>query len=119
MKKNMICITCPIGCELEVEVEGDEIFVSGNNCKRGEVYAKAEVTAPKRMITSIINVEKGKYRCASVKTTEPVDKNMIFEILDEIKKVSIEAPINIGDVIIEDIFGTGVDIVATSDVAKV
>lgn len=116
MRSKMVCITCPIGCELEVEVEDGEISVSGNNCKRGEVYAKAEVTSPKRMITSVVNIDGGKYHCASVKTTKPIDKDKIFDVLNIIRGLKIKAPLRIGDVVVKNILESGVDIVATSNI---
>lgn len=117
MIKKMTCISCPLGCQLEVEVN-ETIKVTGNKCKRGEEYAKNEVTNPKRVITSTVRVEGGDRPLVSVKTDKEVPKDKIFEIMKEINKVKVLAPVNIGDIIIENVLGTGANIVATAKVMK-
>lgn len=117
MKRKMTCISCPLGCQLEVEI-GDNIKVSGNKCKRGEEYAKNEITNPKRTITSTVKVLGGDRPLVSVKTDKEVPKGLIFEIMKEINKAEAVAPIEIGDVIIENVLGTGANVVATSKVLK-
>lgn len=112
-KKRMICINCPMGCSLEVDINGENITVSGNGCKRGEEYAKNEIRAPKRIVTSTIRVENGERSMVSVKTDREVPKNMIFEVMDVIKKTRISAPVKIGDVVIENVLNTGANIVAS------
>ncbi|WDC83680.1 DUF1667 domain-containing protein [Caloramator sp. mosi_1] len=115
MIKKMTCISCPLGCQLEVEV-GENIKVSGNKCKRGEEYAKNEITNPKRIITSTVKVEGGDKPLVSVKTDREIPKDMIFEIMKEINKIKAVAPIQIGDVIIENVLGTGANVVATAKI---
>lgn len=112
--KEMTCINCPIGCSLTVNINESEIIVSGNNCPRGEVYAKAEVTNPTRIVTSTIKVEGGKR--VSCKTKNPIPKGMIFEVMEKIKQTRLKAPINIGDVLITNVCNTGVDVVATKNI---
>lgn len=115
MIKKMTCISCPLGCQLEVEIN-QTIKVTGNKCRRGEEYAKNEVTNPKRVITSTVKVEGGDRPLVSVKTDKEVPKDKIFEIMQEINKVKLVAPVNIGDIIIKDVLGTGANIVATAKV---
>lgn len=112
-KKRMICINCPMGCSLEVDVYGDNITVSGNGCKRGEEYAKNEIKAPKRIVTSTIRVEKGERAMVSVKTDREIPKNRIFEIMEVIRNTRIKAPVKIGDIVIENVLGTGANIITT------
>lgn len=115
--KNLICIQCPMGCQLEVEMENGEVVkVSGNTCKRGEIYAKKEVTSPTRTVTSTVKVEGGELPVVAVKTKTDIPKSLIFECMAEINKAKISAPVKIGDVIIENVCGTGVQVVATSNV---
>lgn len=115
--KNLTCIGCPMGCALAVEVEGNKVVgVSGNTCKRGESYARKEVTAPARMVTSTVRVMNGKADMVSVKTREDIPKEKIFDCAKALKNVEVKAPIRIGDVIISDIAGTGVDIIATKQI---
>lgn len=113
--KKLICINCPMGCPLEVEM-GDEIKVSGNTCPRGEDYAKKEVTNPTRIVTSTVQVENGEIPMVSVKTQNDIPKGKIFTIMEEIEKVTIKAPVAIGDIVIENCADTGVNIIATKNV---
>lgn len=117
--KEMICICCPMGCHLQVD-DSDKanIKVTGNTCPRGEKYAKDEVTAPKRMVTSVVRVKDGEIAMASVKTSAPIDKTKIFDSLDLLKEVELVAPVKEGDVACKNIFGSGVDFVVTKNVAK-
>ena len=114
--RTLTCISCPMGCPLAVEMDGDEIIsVTGNTCKRGDVYARKEVTAPTRIVTSTVKVTNGSADMVSVKTKTDIPKDKIFDCVKCLKGVSVEAPIHIGDVIIPNAAGTGVDIVATED----
>ena len=115
--RTLTWISCPMGCPLTVEMDGDEIIsVTGNTCKRGDVYARKEVTAPTRIVTSTVKVTNGSADMVSVKTKTDIPKDKIFDCVKCLKGVSVEAPIHIGDVIIPNAAGTGVDIVATKDV---
>ena len=115
MKKSLICVSCPLGCPIEVEIENGEILsVTGNTCKRGDAYARTEVTNPTRMLTTTVKVEGGNAYVVPVKTSNPIPKGMMFECMEVINKASIKAPVSIGDVVIENILGTGVDIIATN-----
>ena len=116
MKKDMICIACPRGCYMTVEVgdNGEFVSVTGNTCKRGEAYAKTEVTNPTRSLTSTVKVIGGAHPVVPVKSAAPVPKGLLFECMKEINKAEIKAPVKIGDTVIENILGTGVDIIATN-----
>lgn len=115
-KRELICIGCPMGCPLVVELEGsDVVSVTGQTCKRGEVYARKEVTNPTRIVTSTVKVEGGKVDMVSVKTRDDIPKGKIFECVKALKDVTVKAPVQIGDVIVANVAGTGVDIVATKD----
>lgn len=116
--RELICIGCPLGCPLTVRIDGENMEVSGNTCKRGDDYARKEVLSPTRIVTSSVRVNHGELEMVSVKTKEDIPKGKIFEIMAEIRKTTVEAPISIGDVVIEDCAGTGVPIVATKSVAK-
>ena len=117
--RNLTCISCPMGCPITVEMDGDEVVsVTGNTCKRGDVYARKEVTNPTRIVTSTVRVIGGKADMVSVKTKEDIPKGKIFDCVKALKGVEVEAPVKIGDVIVPDVAGTGVDIVATKNVAR-
>ncbi|MCD8224252.1 MAG: DUF1667 domain-containing protein [Clostridiales bacterium] len=111
--REMICINCPLGYPLTVTIDGENIKVEGNTCPRGEAYGKKEVTNPTRIVTSTVPVEGGDLPRVSVKTASDIPKGKIFACMDEIRKVKVNAPVKIGDVIIPDCAGTGVAIIAT------
>ncbi|MDO4266973.1 MAG: DUF1667 domain-containing protein [Eubacteriales bacterium] len=117
--RELICIGCPLGCPVTVKMDGGQVLeVTGNTCKRGDDYARKEVLSPTRIVTSSVHVSGGTIGMVSVKTKEDIPKGKIFEIMDEIRRVTVPAPVAIGDVVIADCAGTGVPIIATKDVAK-
>lgn len=119
-KIELICIGCPVGCNLEVLMEdGKVIEIKGNSCPKGKAYGEKECTNPTRIVTSIIKVKYGKIGMVSVKTEEDIPKDKIFQCLQELKGVVVKAPVRIGDVIIENVVDTGVNIVATKNVEYV
>ena len=117
-KRELICIGCPLGCPLNVALENDEIIsVTGNTCPRGDAYARKEVTNPTRIVTSTVRVNGGTYAMVSCKTASDIPKDKIFAVTDCLKTVCINAPVSIGDVLFENVAGTGVDIIATKNIA--
>jgi CxxC motif-containing protein len=118
-KRDLICICCPMGCMMEVTIDAGEVVqVTGNTCPRGKVYAMKEVSNPTRIVTSTVRVFGGTQKMVSVKTKEDVPKGQMFACLSAMKEVEVVAPVAIGQIIIENIAGTGVDLVATKSVAK-
>lgn len=113
--RELICIGCPLGCPLTVTM-GEDITVKGNTCPRGEEYAKKEVTNPTRIVTSSVVVEGGSIARVSVKTAHDIPKGKIFDCMKEIRGALVKAPVHIGDVIIGNVAGTGVEIVATKNI---
>ena len=114
---NLICIGCPLGCPLTVEMEGNEVkSVAGNTCPRGDAYAKKELTNPTRIVTSTVRVAGGRLAMVSVKTENDIPKGKIFECVKALKDVEVTAPVKIGDVIVENVAGTGVNVIATKNV---
>ena len=118
-KKSLICIGCPMGGMLSVTFENGEVTeVTGNTCKRGDVYARKEVTNPTRIVTSTVKVSGGTLAMVSVKTKTDIPKGKIFDCVRALKTVCVKAPVHIGDVILENVADTGVDIIATKNVEK-
>jgi len=114
MKENLICISCPLGCHLEVEIEDKTIMkISGNSCPRGEIYATEELLAPKRVVTATSPTNSKANPRISVKTTAPILKNLINPLIDEIHKVVVPLPVKCGDVIITNFRDSGVNVVVT------
>ncbi len=115
--KELICIVCPKGCHLTVD-EANNYAVTGNSCKRGEEYGKNEVLHPVRVLTSIVKVEGGTGACCSVKTNGAIPKQDIYKAMDLLKPVTVKAPIHMGDVVVSNICGTGVDWIATKNIKE-
>jgi CxxC motif-containing protein len=119
MKKEMICIGCPMGCYLTVDyVETTIKDVSGNRCKVGLEYAEKEISNPERTLTTTVKAKNGNLPLVSVRTSKPIPKNRIFDAMNLLSKIEVEAPVKIGDPIIQNIFNTGVDVVATKNILK-
>ena len=116
-ERKLTCIGCPMGCPLTVVMNGKEVVsVTGNTCKRGDVYARKEVTDPTRIVTSTVRVSGGRIPMVSVKTKEDIPKDKIFECVRALKGIQVSAPVHIGDIILKNVADTGVDIVATKNV---
>lgn len=116
-KRNLICIGCPMGCPLVVTLDhGEVVSVEENTCKRGTVYGKKEVTNPTRIVTSTVRVSGGSIPVVSVKTREDIPKEKIFDCIKALQEIEVAAPVNIGDVVLRDVAGTGVDVVATKNI---
>jgi CxxC motif-containing protein len=111
--KNFTCVSCPVGCSLVVAIDGDELSrVDGNACQLGEKYARNEVKNPLRMFTSTVRVTGGALPVCPVRSDGPLPKRLIADAAREVAGITITAPVEIGQVIIRDIFGTGLNIVA-------
>jgi len=114
--KELICITCPMGCTLDVTHEGDTIVeVDGATCKRGLDYAEEELTDPRRMVTTTVRVVGGLHPLLPVYTSAPIPKARIFDLLEAIRKAEVKAPVRVGDVVLEDVVDTDVDVLASRD----
>ena len=117
-KRELTCIGCPMGCQITVELEGEEILsVTGNTCAIGDKYARNEVLHPERTVTSTMVVDGGDRPRVSVKTAGNIHKDKIFQCMKEIDAVRAVAPIAIGDVLLPNVAGTGVDVIATKNVS--
>ena len=114
MKKQITCIVCPRGCIMTAEGSGDQWVVTGNACKRGEKHAIGECTNPVRTVTSIVRIANREDTMVPVKTLAPIPKGEMFTVMEKIRAARVEAPVKIGDVILDNIFGT--QVVATGDV---
>ena len=116
MERQITCINCPVGCRLQVTIENGQVTkVEGQSCKRGETYAHQECIAPARMVTAAVPVS-GRSTPVSVKTRTPIPKALIAQCMEALSKVQLTAPIAAGSVVLPDVCGTGVDIIATKSV---
>lgn len=116
-RRRVTCIVCPLGCEIEVELsDGRVLKVEGNACPRGLSYATEECMSPKRVLTTLVRVKGGITPVTSVKTTKPIPKELLREAHRLISEVVLEAPVLKGHLVIEDLLGTGANVVITRSV---
>lgn len=119
-KKEFVCIGCPLGCNVTVEAEGKEIkSITGNTCPRGADYVTKELTDPRRIVTSLVRVSGGELPVVSVKTAADIPKDKIGDCIKVLKEIELCAPVRIGDVVAENVCGSGVNVIATRHVAAV
>jgi len=114
----VICIVCPKGCHLQVskDEKTGEYEVKGATCERGIEYGINEVTNPVRVLTSTVRITGSSLARCPVRTDGSIPKARIFDCMEEINRVDLKVPVKVGDVVIEDIAGTGVDLIATRSV---
>lgn len=116
-KINLTCIGCPMGCPLVVEMEDGKVLnVTGNTCPRGAAYGRKEVTDPTRIVTSTVRVRGGTLAMVSCKTRTDIPKGKIFDVARALKDVEVDAPVTIGQVLLENVADTGVEVIATKNV---
>ncbi|MCD2492995.1 DUF1667 domain-containing protein [Lacrimispora sp. NSJ-141] len=120
MKVMLDCIVCPASCHIQVELyeDGKIKKITGNTCRRGMDYAISEITAPVRMVTSTVAVEGGNTKRLPVVTSSPVPKEKIFAVMEQIHKIMVCAPVSVDDIIISDVCGLGVDVVASRSIRE-
>jgi len=115
--REIVCILCPIACEVNVEIVNGEVAkIENAQCKRGKDFSVQEVRSPERDFFTTIRVRGGKIPVLSVRSTGPVAKNMLMAIASELANVTVVAPVKLGDVVVKNILNLGIDIVATKDV---
>ncbi|PRR82561.1 DUF1667 domain-containing protein [Clostridium vincentii] len=114
MIKRLICINCPRGCYLNVDI--DRLTVEGNSCIKGKEYGLNEVTNPVRIITTTVKVIEGDHKLLPVKTEKAIPKNMKFKCMEILNSLAINAPIKAGDIIVKNILDTGVNVIACKNI---
>ena len=117
--EEIICVGCPKGCRMKVEARGDKIEnIEGFSCEEGISYAREEFKNPTRILPTTVRVAEGEFPLVSVKTEKPILRDKLLPAMDVIAEVEVKAPVDIGDIVISDILGTGVDVVATRRIKR-
>lgn len=116
---NITCTVCPMGCSLVVEKIDGEYKVEGNTCKRGAKYGVEELTDPRRVITTTVKLKDSYLNLLPVKTSDSIPKGMMFEIMEVLDKIEITAPVHVGDIIVKNVLGTGVDVVSAKNMENI
>jgi len=115
MEKKLICITCPVGCRLTVTGTVDDMKVEGNICPKGIDYAHNEITNPMRMVCTTVKIDGGIHKVIPVKTDQAIPEKYKLDVVKTVKDITLKSPVKMGDIIIPDVFGTGVNVVAERD----
>jgi len=115
IEEKLICVTCPKGCTLMVTREGKTVVQVENGCKRGGDYAHQELTDPRRMVASTVKIEGARHPLLPVYTAAPFPKPRIPELVSALRQVTVHAPVRSGSVVLSDVLGTGIDILASRD----
>ncbi|HOS29773.1 MAG TPA: DUF1667 domain-containing protein [Treponemataceae bacterium] len=122
-EEQMTCIICPMGCSMEVRIEHDGLekrvlSVRDNGCPRGEQYAFKEVRHPTRTLTTTVAVKNGEAPLVPVKTSAEIPKQLLFNAMEILRRIVVDAPVSCGQIIIKDLLGTSVAVTACADVEK-
>lgn len=119
MKGPLICIQCPLGCFLEVEHDGHRLLkVAGNRCKKGLEYAEREIFRPQRIVTTTVRLEQADFPLLPVKTSAAVPRDLAYRVIEEASRLRLRAPVASGQVVLADVLGTGVDLVAARSAGR-
>jgi CxxC motif-containing protein len=114
LRNELVCIVCPMSCKIEVQYEGNKVIgMTGYKCRQGKKYAEEEAIDPKRTLTTTVLLEKGDLPLLSVRTDKPMPKKQLFEAMEVLRKVKVSAPVEAGQVIVENLLGLGVNVIAT------
>jgi len=115
--KKLICIECPAGCTLSVEIKGSRVVsVTGHTCEKGEVYAQSEIENPVRIVTSTVMTTFEVVKLLPVRTDLPIPKARIFDAMDAIRKIIVKKPLNAGDIVVANFLNLGINLIATRDI---
>jgi len=118
-KKHFTCVICPIGCEIDVELQGsDVVSMMGNKCNKGTEFVLEELEEPMRILTTTIRINGAKWAMLPVRTDKPIPKRLLFNVIKELANIELQAPVKMSDTIVRDIAGTGANIVATRNMKR-
>jgi len=118
-KKRFTCVTCPIGCEIDVAIQDShEVNLQGSKCAKGKDFVLQELEEPMRILTTTIHIEAAKWAMLPVRTDKPIPKRLLFRVIRELANIELQAPVKMSDVIVRDIAGTGASIVATRNMKR-
>ena len=117
-KRHFVCVICPIGCEVDVVHDGDRIIsMEGNKCKKSEEFVKQELIEPMRVLTSTVRIQGARWPIIPVRTDKAVPKRLFPRIMSQLRRIELQAPISMLDVVVKDVAGTGANVIATRTMA--
>jgi len=118
-KRHFTCVTCPVGCEIDVELQdGRVVSMEGNKCDKGEEFILQELEEPMRILTTTVRLKGARWAMLPVRTDAPVPRRLLFQAIEELAGVELQAPVKLYDVVLKNVAGTGANIVATRNMEK-
>ena len=119
-KKHFTCVTCPVGCEVDVELQsGNIVSMKGNKCDKVKEFVLQELKEPIRVLTTTVRIKGAKYAMLPVRTDKPIPKRLFTQVIEQLESIDLQAPVNMSDVIVKDVAGSGANIVATRTMAPI
>jgi len=119
LKKKLTCIECPVGCILDIEYNKSRVLsVKGNECSKGEKFARDEIIDPRRVLTTTIDIESALFNRLPVRSRTAVPRDRVMDMIKQVKKIKVRAPVRAGDIIIKDFLESGIDIISSFTVEK-
>ena len=113
-KKHFTCVTCPVGCEVDVELQnGSIVSIKGNKCDKVKEFVLQELKEPMRVLTTTVRIEGAKWAMLPVRTDKPIPKRLFLQAMGELAGIDLKAPVHMSEVIVRDIAGSSANIVAT------
>ena len=118
-KKHFTCVICPLGCEIDVELQGGNVVsMEGNKCQKGEEFVLQELEEPMRILTTTVPIKGAKWAMLPVRTDKAIPKRLLFKVIEQLADIELQAPVKMYDVILKDTAGTGANIVATRNMKR-
>ena len=118
-RRHFTCVTCPVGCEMDVDVEDGEVLsIEGNRCAKGEEFVLQELREPMRILTTTVRIAGAKWAMLPVRTDKPIPKRLFFQVVNELAGLELQAPVKVSDVIISDVAETGADVIAARNMRR-
>ena len=113
-KRHFVCVICPIGCEIDVVHDGDKIIsMEGNKCKKSEEFVQQELIEPMRVLTTTVRIQGARLPIIPVRTDKAVPKRLFPRIMSQLRRIKLQAPVGMLDVVVKDVAGTGANVIAT------
>ena len=112
-KRHFVCVICPLGCEIDVVHDGDRIIsMEGNKCKKSDEFVKQELIEPMRVLTTTVRIQGARWPIIPVRTDKPVPKRLFPRIMRQLRRIDLQAPVGMLDVVVKDVAGTGANVIA-------
>jgi len=118
-KRHFTCVTCPVGCEMDVEVrDGEVLSIEGNRCAKGEEFVLQELREPMRILTTTVRINGAKWAMLPVRTDKPIPKRLFLQVVSQLADLELQAPVKVSDLIMTDVADTGANVIASRNMRR-